>query len=72
MRTLTVHTADELAQRWRRLAHVLDGQAAETALPEAAPRIREIAQTYRVCASELMALVAVSMELEAAHHGDPE
>ena len=30
------------------------------------------AQAYRVCAAELQALVAVSMEMEAAHGGDPE
>lgn len=63
MRTLTLHTADELVERWKRRAFELD----HPSHPD-----RTAAQAYRVCAAELMAIVAVSMELEAAHHGDPE
>lgn len=63
MRTLTLHTADELAVRWKRRAVELEGTNAYE---------QGKAQGYRVCAAELLAIVAVSMELEAAHHGDPE
>ena len=67
MRTLTVHTADELLARWKR-------RACELMVADTKPGAFEegVAHGYRICAAELMALVAVSMELEATHHGDPE
>lgn len=72
MRTLTVHTADELAVRWKRKASDLNAAARTTRTPTEAARLLDVAQAYRVCAAELDAITAVSMELEAAHHGDPE
>ncbi len=75
MRTLTLHTADELVERWRRRAVA----AAENAIDSAAKGWdftagygEGMAQGYRVAAAELLAILAASMELEAAHHGDPE
>jgi hypothetical protein len=67
MRTLTVHTADELLTRWKR-------KAAELMVADTDPGLYEegLAHGYRVAAAELAAIVAVSMEMEAAHHGDPE
>ena len=77
MRTLTVHTADDLLTRWKEKAFRLDLSAAERDHTTSQGRQlagldRERAQAYRVCAAELAAIVAVSMELEASHHGDPE
>lgn len=72
MRTLTVHTADELAVRWKRMALKLTAEAESTEVAGAGVAIRAAAEAYRVCAVELQALAAVTMELEAAHHGDPE
>ena len=74
MRTLTVHTADDLIARWKGWA--MDSQVAAEAM-EGRPGYNRgyehgKAQAYRVAAAELMAIVAVSMELEATHHGDPE
>jgi hypothetical protein len=79
MRTLNLHTADALVTRWKKRAFDLD-QRAEQGYENPHPGVarlladldRERAQGYRVCAAELAAIVAVSMELEAAHHGDPE
>ena len=67
MRTLTVHTADELATRWKRRAMELADSCLGAGDYEAG-----MAQGYRVAAAELQAICAVSMEMEAAHHGDPE
>lgn len=67
MRTLTLHTADDLVVQWKRRAMEL----ADTVLG-AGDYEAGLAQGYRVAAAELAAIVAVSMELEAAHHGDPE
>ena len=64
MKTLSIHTCDELVERWKRWAEELDDGRMGTY--EAGK-----AQGYRVCATELMAVISVSMELEAAHHGDP-
>jgi hypothetical protein len=76
MRTLTVHTADELAQRWKRQAFDLDQRAHRHADDSIGRMLTaldaEKAQVFRVCATELQAIVAASMEMEAAHHGDPE
>lgn len=77
MRTLTLHAADELAQRWKRRASDLDRAAKSRGSDDRLARHlaaldRERAQGYRVCAAELHALVAVTMEMEAAQHGDPE
>lgn len=68
MRTLTVQTADELVERWKRRAAKLGR------ITHSTPSDYELGQSYgyRAAAAELMALVAVTMELEAAHHGDPE
>ena len=74
MRTLTLHTADALVERWKGWA--MDSQKAAEAMEGRADYNRGYehgkAQAYRVAAAELMAICAVSMELEAAHHGDPE
>jgi hypothetical protein len=72
MRTLTVQTADELAVRWKRKAFDLNASAKEARTPTEAARLLDVAQAYRVCAAELDAITLVSMELEAAHHGDPD
>lgn len=64
MRTLTLHTAADLVERWRSKASV--GARVGTDYD------RGMAHAYRVAATELEPLCAVSMELEAAHHGDPE
>lgn len=64
MRTLTLHTAADLVERWRSKASV--GARVGTDYD------RGMAHAYRVAATELEALCAVSMELEAAHHGDHE
>jgi hypothetical protein len=76
MRTLTLHTADDLAVRWKRKAFELGERAMSYPQHRIGRHLaaldREAAQAYRVCATELDAIVAVSMELEAAHHGDPE
>jgi hypothetical protein len=71
VRTLTLHTANELALRWKAKAARLnaDSVAAETVTERA--RLLDVATAYRACAAELDAITAVSMELEAAHHGDP-
>ena len=65
MRTLTVHTADELVERWKR-------QAIKLLADPADDYFEGMAQGYRVCAAELMGILAVAMELEATHHGNPE
>jgi hypothetical protein len=78
MRTLALHTADELAVRWKRWAEHLSAEIADSDRFVANMGDYERgykegrAQAYRVAAAELQALTAVSMELEAAHHGDPE
>jgi hypothetical protein len=73
MRTLTVHTADELAVRWKRKAmQLMESEDALESMGRNGEALKAAAQAYRVCAVELQALLAVSMELEAAHHGDPE
>lgn len=63
MRTLTVHTADELVTRWR------TGAAQRRALWG---EMDERAHAVEICANELEAILLASVELEAAHHGDPE
>ena len=65
MRTLTVHTADELVERWKRRAIKLLADPTDD-------YFEGMAQGYRVCAAELMGILAVAMEQEAAHHDDPE
>lgn len=72
MRTLTVHTADELATRWKRRAFDLNNESRNARTTTEKARLLDVAQAYRCCAAELDAITAVSMELEAAHHGDPE
>jgi hypothetical protein len=81
MRTLNVHSADELQMRWKARAMELDLRAeggyeqmtyAAHIKAHMADLDRERAQAYRVCAAELAAIVAVTMEQEAIHHGDPE
>lgn len=72
VRTLTIHTADELVTRWKAKAHQLDLDADANPVRTSYLVDTARAQAYRVCAAELAAIVAVSMELEAAHHGDPE
>lgn len=72
MKTLTLHTADELLTRWKTKAHQLDLAAEGFSTAALKLPFQEAAQAYRVCAAELAAIVAVSMELEAAHHGDPD
>jgi hypothetical protein len=78
MRTLTLHTADELAARWKRQAAELSERGALRALKGGhnnrlmSDLDNQQAQTLRCCASELQALVAVSMEQAAIDHGDPE
>jgi hypothetical protein len=71
MRTLTLHTADDLVERWKRRAEELSAAEGVSGPYERGYKDGE-AQAYRCAAAELMAIVAVSMELEAAHHGDPE
>ncbi len=62
MRTLTLHTADELVERWRARA---ERRRTVWGDPDGAHQIE-------CCATELAAILAASMEMEAAHHGDPE
>lgn len=62
MRTLTVHTADELVARWRLRAERLRTEWGDVST----------AHAIDCCAVELEAILLASMELEAAHHGDPE
>jgi hypothetical protein len=71
MRTLTVHTADELVERWKRRAMDREAVAARVIIGNGDYEMGE-AQAYRCAAAELMALLAASMEMEATHHGDPE
>ena len=76
MRTLDIHAADELVTRWKRRAFELDLSAERRPTDRIGRLLRDLdrekAQGMRVCAAELAAVVAVTMELEAAHHGDPE
>jgi hypothetical protein len=77
MRTLTLHTADALITRWKARAHALDLEAGKRPADDRIERMlageaRAQAQALRVCAAELAAICAASMELEAAHHGDSE
>jgi hypothetical protein len=62
MRTFTVHTADELVARWRAKA-----ERSRTVWQD-----ESCAHVVEVCADELEALLLASLELEAAHHGDPD
>jgi hypothetical protein len=75
MRTLTVYTADALVERWKRraveLVTDLDRLGDDLGDYERGYKEGE-AQAYRCAAAELMAILAASMEMEAAHHGDPE
>lgn len=69
MRTLNVYTVDELVERWKRRAVNLADPG--TVLGSGQYEQGQ-AQAYRCAAAELMAILAASMEMEAAHHGDPE
>jgi hypothetical protein len=72
MRTLNVHTADDLAVRWKRRAFDLNNEARGARTVTEKARLLDVATAYRACAAELDAITAVTMEMEATHHGDPE
>jgi hypothetical protein len=71
VRTLNVYTVDELVERWKRRAMNLEDDPAGHS-PYEYGYANGQAQAYRCAAAELMAILAASMEMEAAHHGDPE
>jgi hypothetical protein len=62
MRTLTVYTAESLVERWKARAERLRTVYGDVGT----------AHQIECCAAELEAILAASMEMEAAHHGDPE
>jgi hypothetical protein len=70
MRTLDLHTADDLAVRWKKRA--AEAAASCNAGDEFDGYYAGLAEAYRAAAAELDAVAAVTMEMEAAHHGDPE
>jgi hypothetical protein len=62
MKTLSVHTAEELIGRWRLRAERWRSGYNDVST----------AHAIDCCAVELEAILMAHMELEAAHHGDPE